>query len=45
MISSFDGLNASIHPANSASRILETQNLMSLCSYFNINLDFQKEIK
>ncbi len=31
-ISSFDGLNASLHPVNAASCILETQNLMLLFS-------------
>jgi hypothetical protein len=28
----FDGLDASVHTANAASRIMETQDLMLLCS-------------
>jgi hypothetical protein len=31
-ISSFDGVDASLPPANAASRVTETQNLISLCS-------------
>jgi hypothetical protein len=27
----FDSLNASVHPANATSRVIETQNLMLFC--------------
>ncbi len=33
-ILSFDGLDASVLPANAASRFTETQNLMLLCSLY-----------